>query len=124
MKQNQKRNLWLLAVVAAIGVAVSAPRAVGGVVVHIGVGEPVPAAPVYHYGYYPEAEVYFVPDSHLYWWMANGAWVSGPHVPEGIELGAQVQLDVDAPEPWHHHEVIVKQFPGHRHDRDRDHDRH
>jgi hypothetical protein len=117
---RQLRQLWLGTIVAAgiVGLTATTPRATaGGLVIHIDAGEPVPNAPVYHYMYYPDQEVYFVPETSTYWWLKDGAWISGPRVPEGISLGARVNLDVDAREPWHHHEVIVKRFP--HHDRDR-----
>jgi len=123
---KQLRQLWLGMIVAAgiAGVATFAPSASAGAIVHIDIGVPVaPNPPVYHYVYYPEEEVYFVPESRVYWWVdANGQWISGPRVPVGITLGARVNLDVDARDPWRHHEVIVKSYPHHEH-RDRDHDR-
>jgi hypothetical protein len=46
-------------------------------------------------------------------------------MPAGIVLGANVKLDVDAQEPWRHHDAIVKHYPHHKqdekHNRNRDH---
>jgi hypothetical protein len=132
MKTLHKMHHWLLALTGIVGFTVTTPiRSAADVTIHIGVGAPAPAPVVYQYVYYPEAEVYFVPETRVYWWFADGVWVTGPAIPVGIELGSSVQLRVDAPEPWRHHEVIVKRYPGHRHnksherDRDRrqDHDR-
>jgi len=115
-----KGLFWLLALVGAgILFVIAAPMAQAvDAVIHIGVGAPAPAPTVYAYTYYPDAEVYYAPDTHLYWWNANGAWVSGASVPAGVTLGGSVNLSVDAPEPWHHHDVIIKHYPHHR-----DHDR-
>jgi hypothetical protein len=114
MKRLQQ--LWLAMVVAAgvVGLTAIAPRATAAnVVVHIDAGVPIPNPTVYHYMYYPDEEVYFVPETSTYWWLSNGVWVSGPRVPVGITLGARVNLDVDARDPWRHHEVIIRQYPHH-----------
>ncbi len=127
MNQVQKLCLSLAVMVGVGGFAMITPRASAlDVVVHIG-PEGVPAPPVYHYTYYPDEEVYFVPETSVYWWSVNGEWHSGPHVPEGIKLGASVNLGVDDRDPWRHHAVIVKQYPHHKQDDhgdhgDRDHD--
>jgi hypothetical protein len=130
MKQLQ-RMLWsLLAVAGTMGLVIATrPVLAGNVIVHIDVGTPPPPTPVvYEYVYYPEAQVYFVPTTRVYWWYAGGTWVSGPAVPRGIVLRSRTILRVDAPEPWRHHEVIIQKFPGrgkdkHVKERERDHDR-
>lgn len=123
MKQVQQFCLSLAVVVGLGGFAMITPRvSAADVVVHIGADVAVPNAPVYHYMYYPDEEVYFVPETHVYWWPVNGEWRSGPAVPEGIKLGASVNLGVDDRDPWRHHEVITKRYP--RHDRDHDHGDH
>lgn len=33
-----------------------------------------------------------------------------------------MKLDMDAQEPWRHHDVIVKQYPHHKHDEKHDRD--
>ena len=114
------RRLWLsfLAAAGTMGLVIATPPAVAGdVIVHIGVGAPAPQPVVYQYVYYPEAEVYYVPETRVYWWSNGGTWVSGPAVPSGIVLGASTTLRVDASEPWHHHEVIVQKYPGRHHHR-------
>jgi hypothetical protein len=114
MKRLQCRWLWMVAMIWIGGVAMISPRALAAsVVIHI--GPDVPNPPVYHYVYYPEEEVYYVPETHVYWWAVGGEWRSGPRVPDSIRLGGSVNLDVDGRDPWRHHEVIVKQYPGHRH---------
>jgi hypothetical protein len=103
----------LVIVVAVAGFAASAPRAAADVI-RFGVDIGGPPAAVYHYTYYPDAEVYFDPEARVYWWNQNGAWVSGASVPAGITLGAPVNLDVDGREPWHHHDVIRRHYPHHQ----------
>jgi len=138
------KQLWLGTIVMAgvAGLVVLTPLTTeANVSVHIDVGVPVaPNPPIYHYVYYPDQEVYFVPETRVYWWMDdNGVWVSAPRVPADIVLGASVNLDVDARDPWRHHAVILEKFPGHRrhviererghehgheHEHDHDHDGH
>ena len=119
MKRLQ--HLWVSMVVVA-GVAAFAtitPRAfAANVIIHIGPdgGAPVAEAPVYHYVYYPEQEVYFVPETRVYWWSDGGEWRSGPRAPERVTLGTSVNLDVDARDPWRHHDVIIQKFPRTRHE--------
>ena len=124
MKQLQK--LWLSAIVIAGlgGFAAIAPRvSAAEVIIHIG-AEAAPAPVVYHYTYYPEEEVYYVPETRVYWWADGAEWHSGPHVPAGVVLGASMNLGVDGRDPWRHHDVIFAKFPGHKHhDRDYKHGR-
>src|SRR5690349_19687336 len=118
MKRLQQLFLGMVATAGVAGFAVLTPSvSAGNVILHIDVGAPAPPQPVvYHYVYYPEEEVYFVPESRVYWYMdTNGQWISGPRVPEGISLGVSVNLDVDARDPWRHHAVIVEKYPGHKH---------
>ena len=131
MNRLQQLLIGMAAMAGVVGLGVATPRvSAANVIIHIGVGEPAPSAVVYHYVYYPEEEVYFVPETHVYWWTDGRGWYSGPRIPEGIVLGASVNLNVDAREPWRHHAVIVERYPSHKHhdrdhdrDRDRDHDR-
>jgi hypothetical protein len=120
MKAVQKLCLSLAVLVGVTGFAMLAPRASADVIIQIG-PQPAPVGVVYHYVYYPEEEVYFVPETRVYWWADHGTWRSGPRIPDGIKLGVNVKLDVDGRDPWQHHSVIHEKFPGHKHDGDRDH---
>lgn len=111
--------LWIAALAGGLGFAMPVQKAAADVVIHIGGGAPLPTPVVYHYQYYPEAEVYFVPETKVYWWSTGGTWVSGPQFPQGTVLGSVVRLDVDAQEPWHHHEIIVKQHPRRGHGKEK-----
>jgi hypothetical protein len=117
---NRLNKLWLCAIVIA-GIAgfaaTTIPVLADGLVIHIGADiAPTPNPVIYHYTYYPDQEAYFVPETHLYWWADNGTWVSGSAMPAGIVLGASVNLDVDARNPWQHHAEIVKRYPHHKQD--------
>ena len=118
MKQVQQWCLSLIVTLGVGGFAMITPRvSAADVVIHIGADiAPAPVPVVYHYVYYPEEEAYYVPETRVYWWADRGEWRSGPRMPDGIKLGASVKLDVDGRDPWRHHEVIVKQYPRHKHD--------
>src|SRR5213592_334266 len=96
---------WLLALTSALAFAMVVPtcsRAEEKVIIE----KPAAARTTYHYLYYPEAEIYLVPETHEYWVSESGTWHSVMEVPAGISLGASVALDVDKPDPWTTHEVI------------------
>ena len=40
----------------------------------------------YDYDYYPDWDVYFYPQGHLYYWNEAGHWRSGAHLPEHYAL--------------------------------------
>ena len=119
LKQVQQLCLSLAVMVGVGGFAMITPRvSAADVIIQIG-PQPAPVGTVYHYTYYPDEEVYFVPETRVYWWSVGGEWRSGPHVPDGLKLGASINLGVDGRDPWRHHEMIVKQYP-HRKQEDRD----
>ena len=70
--------------------------------------EPAPVGGVY-YEYYPDVEVYFEPGRHVYWWREHDVWRTGPAVPPGIRLRGHVR--VTTPEPWRHHDEIIRRYP-------------
>ena len=118
MKKVQQLSLSLVVMLGVSGFAMVTPRvSAADVIIHIGADiAPAPVPVVYHYMYYPEEEVYFVPETRVYWWADHGEWRSGPRMPDGIRLGTSVKLDVDDRDPWRHHDVILKHHPHHRHD--------
>jgi hypothetical protein len=46
---------------------------------HVGHGASGRAA--YQYVYYPEYQLYFAPDRHIWFWPSGGSWHSGAHLP-------------------------------------------
>src|SRR5579863_6473813 len=72
MKQLKTMWLWAMIAAAAAGFAWSAPVVSADVILHIGVGVPAPSATVYSYTYYPDQEVYYVPETGVYWWSRDG----------------------------------------------------
>ena len=96
--------LWL------VGCYVEQPRGyVGGPAVYAG----------YSYVYYPDAEVYYEPQHHVYYWAEGGAWRSGPRVPQNIVLRSSVRVDLDSPEPYRHHDEVRTKYPRHTEEKKR-----
>jgi hypothetical protein len=74
---------------------------------------------VYSYEYYPDAEVYYEPHRHVYYWSEGGAWRSGPRVPRNIVLRSSVRVDLDSPEPYRHHDEVRTKYPRHTEEKER-----
>ncbi|MGD0651739.1 MAG: hypothetical protein ABSA97_11475 [Verrucomicrobiia bacterium] len=73
----------------------------------------------YTYVYYPDAEVYFEPHRHVYYWSEGGAWRSGARVPRNIVLRSSVRVDLDSPEPYRHHDEVRTKYPRHTEEKER-----
>ena len=109
-----KTKLTLLAIGSAlllIGCYVEGPRAVGR--------GPMGAVS-YGYLYYPDAEVYYEPQQHVYYWAEGGAWRSGPRVPSTIVLRSSVRINLDSPEPYRRHAEVRSQHPRYAEEKSRE----
>ena len=73
----------------------------------------------YSYVYYPDAEVYFAPESHVYYWSEGGSWRSGERVPQNIVLRSHVTVNLDSPEPYRHHDEVRAKYPRQRQEEER-----
>jgi hypothetical protein len=65
----------------------------------------------YSYVYYPDAEVYFEPQTRVYYWSDGGSWRSGPRAPENIVLRSHVTVNLDSREPYTHHDEVRAKYP-------------
>jgi hypothetical protein len=65
----------------------------------------------YSYVYYPDAEVYFEPTTHVYYWLDGGTWRSGPHAPANIVLRSHVTINLNSREPYTHHDEVRAKYP-------------
>ena len=74
---------------------------------------PPPGAPAYAYYYYPDVEVYYYPVTGVYWWFDGGVWISGPRPPPRFVLrdSLRVTVNLNTPEPWRQHDVVVREHP-------------
>ena len=78
----------------------------------------------HRYMYFADKDVYFAPDTRMYYWQDNGRWVSGTTAPPQIEpfvRSGGVEIELDTARPYERNEYVIAHY-GHRHDRDRDRD--
>jgi len=57
----------------------------------------------YHdYDYYPDINVYYLPEGRIYYWNENGHWVSGDKLPDKFDLRERKpqHLRHQGQEPW------------------------
>lgn len=100
--------------------------------------DPPPWAPAhgyrakqYRYVYYPEYQVYYAPESRLWFWFGGDQWRTGVSLPAGMVVGAVpgVSLVLDTGRPYERHDYVVerhgrgdwgehRKHHEHRHDRD------
>ena len=67
----------------------------------------------HHYVYYGDHDIYFAPESNIYYWMSNGTWQSGPVLPPEdrayvTSRGVDIELDTDV--PYTRHEYVVSHY--------------
>lgn len=69
--------------------------------------EPVGGVAYYDYDYYPDADVYFYPEGHYYYWRDHDHWRHGGRLPYDYHLNEEHRehLHLRTREPWtEHHE--------------------
>jgi hypothetical protein len=107
------------AIFLAIGSAASVPT--------IALADGVAIGTKHHYVYFGDHQIYYAPDTKVYYWQHEGRWESGAAVPSEYSTyvtSGGVDLDLDTERPYERHEWVVKHYRD-RHDddrRDRDHD--
>jgi hypothetical protein len=80
----------------------------------------------HNYVYYGDHDIYFAPESKVYYWREGEAWRSGPELPtesRAFITSGGVTIDLDTERPYERNEWVVEHYKHNRdHDRD-DHDR-
>jgi len=94
---------------------------------------PPPWAPAHgwrakhRYVYYPDSEVYYAPDTRVWFWLDGNDWRSGPALPVGLQAYVRVggvSIELGDTQPWVEHTYVVDHYGGRRVDWRRDDDRH
>jgi hypothetical protein len=98
------------AVVLAIGAAVVVPSA--------GFADTVTVehAGKHHYVYYADHEIYYAPDTKVYYWRNGNAWESGTMLPEADRsyvTSGGYPIDLDTEHPYERHEWVIKHYRDH-----------
>jgi hypothetical protein len=95
--------------------------------------DPPPWAPAHghrakqhRYVYYPGYQVYYAPETRLWFWFGDGQWRVGASLPGGmVGPGPGVSLVLDTGYPYERHDYVVQQYGGggkHKHKHPKHHD--
>jgi hypothetical protein len=79
----------------------------------------------HHYTYYPDHQIYFAPDTKVYYWQTNGRWESGVALPaedRAYVTAGGVDLTLETDRPYERHEWVLKHYKD-KHDDD-EHEHH
>lgn len=89
--------------------------------------DPPPWAPAHgyrakrhNYTYYPAYEVYYAPETRMWFWLDGGSWRAGVSLPGylGFVSGGGVSVVLDAERPYERHTYVVERYgrpSGHGH---------
>lgn len=76
------------------------------------------------YVYYGDHDIYYSPDTHTYYWMANNKWQSGPALPPesvGYVRDGGVPIELDTDRPYERNDYVIAHYKTvHREDRNSD----
>jgi hypothetical protein len=67
----------------------------------------------HHYIYYRDHDIYYSPDTHMYFWLDQGRWQSGSSLPADSQgyvttKGVDIQLDTDR--PYERNDYVVSRY--------------
>ncbi|MEJ1972177.1 MAG: hypothetical protein WDM96_06815 [Lacunisphaera sp.] len=133
-KEHEHKSLLLVSLVSAM--LLPAARADIDVDIHLGravpppppevvvvdrVGPPAPppwaalrpSQPAYSYYYYPDADVYYRADTHMWFYQDGRNWRTTRQLPSGIrvDFGRSVPLRLDSDRPYIYHDRVVAYYP-------------
>src|SRR5690349_17340103 len=67
----------------------------------------------HHFVYYRDHDIYFAPETKVYYWQSNGNWQSGPALPaedQAYITSGGVDIQLDTPIPYSRHEYVVAHY--------------
>jgi hypothetical protein len=66
----------------------------------------------YYYDYYPEEEVYYSGDRHMYYYNSGGTWVTSATLPGTVIIGSSpVRIQERSEQPYSMHGDHLKRYP-------------
>ncbi|HSE11520.1 MAG TPA: hypothetical protein VLB69_02690 [Rudaea sp.] len=94
--------------IAALAIAVSAALpALADTTVSVERGK-------HHYVYYSDKDIYYAPDTRMYYWVENGRWRSGPSVPledqDYVVKAKGIDIDLDTDRPYERNDYVVAHY--------------
>ncbi len=105
-----------------------------GLVAPVASADPPPWAPAHgwrakhRYVYYPSAEVYYAPETRMWFWLGGNGWQAGVSLPvalQGYVSTGGVSIDLDVDRPYLRNDYVVRHYGGHeRRWWEDDHDHH
>lgn len=82
----------------------------------------------HRYVYYGDHDIYFAPETKVYYWKDGEQWRSGAELPpdfRGYITTKGVTIDLDTERPYERNAWVVEHYHNNRdHDEDHDHDDH
>jgi hypothetical protein len=67
----------------------------------------------HRYTYYRDHDIYYAPESHTYYWMADGRWHSGEMLPESsrdyVRSGG-IEIELDTDRPYERNDYVVSHY--------------
>lgn len=106
-------SLSLYAGLLVVPVVAESPTWTPAQVVYATRDKPDKRMKLYRYDYYPQQQVYYLPERGSYFWLNGGVWRSGVSLPSAIQVYPRdrVSLDLDAERPYRSHPETMLRFP-------------
>ncbi|WP_395684506.1 hypothetical protein [Dokdonella sp.] len=73
----------------------------------------------HRYVYYGDHDIYFAPETKVYYWRDGDTWTSGAELPETFRsyiTNGGVDIELDTEQPYERNEWVIKHYK--HHDRD------
>lgn len=66
----------------------------------------------HRYVYYPEREIYYAPESRLWFWIGDGDWRFGASLPVGYQqyTSGGVSIELGTERPYTEHVYVVEKY--------------
>lgn len=75
----------------------------------------------HHYVYYADHQIYYAPDTKVYYWRNGDRWTSGNELPpedRAYVTTGGFQIDLDTDKPYERHEWVLSHYRDHEHEHD------
>lgn len=101
--------MWIRATLLGTALALSVP---------VAWADPPSHAPAHgyrakhRYVYYPEREIYYAPESRLWFWLSGGDWRFGASLPAGYQqyTSGGISIELGSDRPYHEHGYVVREY--------------
>lgn len=102
-------STWIRATLLGTALALSVP---------VAWAEPPSHAPAHgyrakhRYVYYPEREIYYAPETRLWFWLLGNDWRSGERLPAGYQQYTSdgISIELGSDRPYTDHSRVVREY--------------